>query len=60
VSLELILDKSSGKFTGEALVDFTSENEAKIAFSSMMGLQVDKKYLYVKKMQPPTEEELLE
>ena len=49
----------NGKFDGSAYVDFESEFEAKQAFSSMMGLQVGQKYLYVKKMQPPTEEELL-
>merc|ERR1711920_674622 len=58
--VELLTDKETDKFNGYANVDFESEVEAKQAFSSMMGLQVGQKYLYVKKCQPPTEEELAE
>ena len=44
---------------GEAVVEFSTETEAKHALQQIMGMQVDNKVLYVKKMQPPTEEELL-
>lgn len=57
VSVEMIKD-SQNLFNGSCNVDFESEFEAKKAFSSMMGLQVGQKYLYVKKAQPPTEEEI--
>ena len=59
-NVELLTDKHTGKFNGSANVDFESEAEAKLAFSSMMGIQVGQNVLYVKKCQPPTEDELAE
>lgn len=59
-AVELIIDAKTNRFSGSAYVDFESEQEAKQAFNSMMGLEVGSKCLYVKKMQPPTEEELLQ
>jgi len=56
VAVESVKD-SHGKFDGAAYVDFESEFEAKQAFSSMMVLNVGSKVFYVKKRQPPTEEE---
>lgn len=44
---------------GSAQVEFQDEFEAKQAMSSMMGLQVGRDYLHVKKCLPPTEEELI-
>ena len=48
------------KFTGEVFVDFDSEFQAKEAFSKMMGLEIGKNILFVKKIQAPNvdEEEL--
>lgn len=56
-AVELVNDQQG--FTGSAYIEFENEAEAKKAFNQMMGLQVGSKNLYVKKMQPPTEEELL-
>lgn len=47
--VELIKDQHQN-FTGGVYVDFESEYAAKEAFSKMMGLEVGKKFLYVKKM----------
>jgi RNA recognition motif-containing protein len=49
-SVELIHDQNTKMFSGNAYVEFDSEFEAKKAFSSMMGLQVGSKVLYVKKL----------
>jgi hypothetical protein len=35
------MSHSNGYFSGEAFVDFTSEIEAKAAYSSMLGYQIE-------------------
>lgn len=57
--IELEYDQDTKKFNGTAKIEFVSEFDAKQAFSQMMGLKVGDKYLFVKKMQPPTEEEIM-
>ena len=55
-SVELIKDEA-GKFNGEVYVDFDTEFQAKEAFSKMMGLEIGKKVLYVKKVLAPNEDD---
>ena len=49
-SIDKIKDPLSGKFKGTVHIEYTTENEAKYAFSKMMGLKIEEDRLFVKKI----------
>lgn len=49
-SVELV--EENGRFRGTVVVDYATENDAKRAFSKIMGTQIGDQLLYVKKITP--------
>jgi RNA recognition motif-containing protein len=48
--IDMIKDPNTSRFKGIVHVEYSSEGEAKYAFSSMMGLKIEENRLFVKKI----------
>lgn len=49
-NLELIKDPVSGEFKGQVHVEYETEMDAKKGFTGMMGLRIEDKVLFVKRI----------